>query len=63
MTGPVFLGNLKLHLKEAHLNHSDQLFERMNPYVIIRVNGREWRSAICEGGGRRGYEHGARNLD
>lgn len=24
----------------------------MSPFVIIRVNGREWRSAICINGGR-----------
>lgn len=52
MAGPLMLGNLKLHLKEAHFNHSDSLFERMNPYVIIKVNGREWKSAVAEGGGK-----------
>jgi len=47
------LGNLKLHLKEANLQHNDPGFlERMSPFVIIKVNGREWRSAICVGGGR-----------
>ena len=25
----------------------------MNPYVIIKVNGREWRSAVCVAGGKR----------
>ena len=53
MTGPVMLGNLKLHLKEAHLTHVDQIFERMSPFVIIKINGREWRSAVCEFGGRK----------
>lgn len=47
------LGNLKIHVKEAHLQHNDAGFlERMSPFVIIRCEGREWRSAICEYGGR-----------
>lgn len=49
----MLFGNLKLHLKEAHLTHVDQIFERMSPFVIIKVNGREWRSAVCEFGGRK----------
>jgi len=34
------LGLLKLHLIEAHLTHNTNpgLFERMDPFVIIKVN-------------------------
>ena len=47
------LGKLKLHLKEANLKHNDAGFlERMSPFVIVRINGREERSQIIEGGGR-----------
>ncbi len=53
IVGGTLIGNLKLHLIEAHINHKDQYFEKMNPYVIIKVNGREWRSAVCIGGGKR----------
>ena len=50
---PMVVGRLKLHLKSAHLQHNDAGFlERMNPFVIIKVNGLEWRSNVCEGGGR-----------
>lgn len=52
MVAPMMLGFLKLHLVEAHLTHQDQLFERMNPVVIIKVNGIEWRSEVCVSGGR-----------
>jgi hypothetical protein len=42
-------GFLKLHLIEAHLNHNNQefMFEKMNPFVIIRIGMQEWRSAVC----------------
>jgi len=42
-------GNLKLHLIEAHLNRNPNGFqlERMSPLAIIKVNGLEWRSAVC----------------
>jgi hypothetical protein len=52
MMAPMVFGFLKLHLVEAHLTHQDQMFERMNPVVIIKVNGLEWRSAVCVSGGR-----------
>jgi len=39
------LGKLKLHLKEANLQHNDAGFlERMNPQVFVRINNREERS-------------------
>jgi hypothetical protein len=51
--GGALLGKLKLHLKEANLQHSDAGFlERMSPFVTVKINGREERSAIIEGGGR-----------
>jgi len=53
VVGGPLMGHLKLHLIEAHLDHRDQNFMKMNPYVIIKVNGREWRSAVCIGGGKR----------
>jgi len=47
------LGKLKLHLKQANLQHNDAGFlERMSPFVTVRINGREERSMIIEGGGR-----------
>jgi len=47
------LGRLKLHLKEANLQHNDAGFlERMSPMCIIRVGDREQRSAVVMGGGR-----------
>ena len=52
IVGGGLIGNLKLHLLSAHINHKDQYFERMNPYVLIRVNGREWRSEVCFEGGK-----------
>lgn len=47
------LGKLKLHLKEANLQHNDAGFlERMNPFVTVKVVNREERSQIIVGGGR-----------
>lgn len=47
------LGKLKLHLKEAKLEHNDGSFlDRMSPFVTVRINNREERSVIIEGGGR-----------
>jgi hypothetical protein len=59
MTGPIVLGNLKLHLKQAHLQHNDAGYLRnVSTFVLLRVNGREWRSAICLDYGARPYwEH------
>jgi hypothetical protein len=46
-------GLLKLHIVEAHLQFSDAGFlQRMSPFVFIRVNMQEWRSAVCIDGGR-----------
>ena len=53
MMGGALLGRLKLHLKEAKLRHNDAGFlERMSPFVTVRINGREERSMIVEGGGK-----------
>lgn len=54
MMAPVaLLGKLKLHLKEANLQHNDAGFlERMSPFVTVRINNREERSAVIERGGR-----------
>lgn len=56
MVNPVVarMGLLKLHLIEAHLTHNTNpgLFDRMDPFVIIKVNLQEWRSAVCMGGGK-----------
>lgn len=51
---PMQGGFLKLHLIEAHLAHNDRefMFEKMNPFVMIRIGMQEWRSAVCEQGGR-----------
>ena len=51
--GVARMGLLKLHVVEAHLSHNTNpgLFERMDPFVIIKVNLQEWRSAVCMGGG------------
>jgi hypothetical protein len=47
------LGKLKLHLKEANLQHNDGDFlDRMSPFVTVRINNREERSNIQEGAGR-----------
>lgn len=47
------LGKLKLHLHEANLQHNDGGFlDRMSPFVIVKINGREERSVIIEGGGK-----------
>ena len=52
--GVARMGLLKLHVVEAHLSHNTNpgLFERMDPFVIIKVNMQEWRSAVCMGGGK-----------
>jgi hypothetical protein len=52
---PTMMGGfLKLHLVEAHLAHntSEFMLEKMNPFVLIRIGMQEWRSAVCEQGGR-----------
>ena len=48
------VGRLKLHLKEAKLQHNDGNFlDKMSPFVILRIDGREERrSAIVEHGGK-----------
>lgn len=46
-------GILKMHAHNAHLEFSDGDFlERMSPFVTIRIHDQEWRSDVCEGGGR-----------
>ncbi len=35
-------GLVKIHAVEAHLNRNDgSIFDRMSPFVIIRIDGRE----------------------
>lgn len=42
-----------MHAHKAHLEFSDADFlERMSPIVTIRIHDQEWRSDVCEGGGR-----------
>jgi len=51
--GGALLGRLMMHLKEAKLQfHDGPMLERMSPYVTVKINGREERSPICEGGGK-----------
>lgn len=42
-------GLVKIHAVEAHLNRNDgSIFDRMSPFVIIRIDGREvFRNQPC----------------
>jgi hypothetical protein len=47
MMGGGVLGKLKLHLKEAQLQHNDGNFlDRMSPFVIVRINGQNERRSM-----------------
>jgi len=46
-------GFIKLHLIEAHLERNlGSLLNKMDPFVFIKVGHQEWRSAVCENGGK-----------
>lgn len=54
VTSGIVGGLLKIHLIEAHLSHNTNefSFERMSPFVFIRIGMQEWRSAVCFNSGR-----------
>lgn len=37
---------LKLHLKSVHIEHNEFDFEKMSPFVVIKIGDFEWRSSI-----------------
>ena len=53
MIGPGAGGTLKLHLLSAHLERNlGGPFNKMDPFVIIQVGAQEWRSNVCQNGGK-----------
>jgi len=45
--------HIRLILQKAHLEFNfGNAFDKMDPFVYIRVGQQEWRSAVCVNGGK-----------
>ena len=45
-------GRLRVHLIEAKLTHDTETFGKMDPYVKMNCREQEWKSAVCNDGGK-----------
>ena len=45
-------GKLKIHLEEAKLTRDTEMFGKMDPYVKMAYREQEWKSKVCENGGK-----------
>ena len=46
------LGVLTITLLEAHLTHDTATLGKMDPYVKMAYREQEWKSKVCENGGK-----------
>lgn len=58
-------GVLRIHLMEAHLTHDTQAIGKMDPYVKFSSREQEWKSPICNNGGKnpKWHDHGDAKWD
>ena len=45
-------GLLKLRIKSAKLDRDVEWFAKMDPYVVIKIGGRDFKSHVCKRGGK-----------
>ena len=45
-------GTMRIHVLEAHLTHKTQLIGKMDPYVVLKSREQEWKTPVCENGGK-----------
>ena len=51
--------HIRLILQKAHLEFNfGNVFDKMDPFVYIRIGQQEWRSAVCVDGGKNPHWQG-----